>query len=166
MTYNTLVTTAMEDIEDDALDDRITGFIQQHFKDRGYAAEILGSNRIFERDGRVCLELDGLIIAESDIDAPYLVTVETKHCLKEEHIDNRRRKLTKFTNFLNSIPDEDDKNAPAKHRGSCGQLRPYKGWRLEHYIGGVNVTESVKCYAQKKEFHVLKHRGDRFDIYT
>ena len=52
------------------MEDQITKFVQKYFDDTGYTAENLGSNKIYERDGRVALELDGLILAESDVNEP------------------------------------------------------------------------------------------------
>ena len=121
-----------QSIEDNVLENQITRFVQKYFEDTGYTAEYLGSNKIYERDGRVALELDGLIIAESDVNEPLLVTVETKHSLREKHIDDRRKKLSKFINFLTHIPDDDDKSAPAKYRGSCGQLQARRDVSYDH----------------------------------
>ena len=110
------------------------------------------------------IEFDGLIAAESDSVPSRLVTVEAKHSLKKGLVDKRREKLTAFIHFLSAIPESDDRSARPKYRSSCGQLRPYKDWEIDHYIGGTDVHRSVTTYAQKMGFHVLQYRGDRYDV--
>ena len=150
-------------IEDDVLEEELTRYVEQYYKDSGYSTGTLSTTKVYDKDGQVILELDGLIVAESTEECPLLITIEAKHSLKEMHINARQEKLSKFVRFLSSIPENDDKSARPKYRSCCGNLRPYMNYECRHYIGGVNVPVSVKAYAQRKGFYVLQYRGDRYD---
>jgi hypothetical protein len=150
-------------IEDDVLEEQMTRFLQDYYQGEGYSVDPVEVRKIYTREGQVCAELDGLLIAEREKES-MLLTVEAKHSLREDDITGRRKKLGKFIDFLANIPDEDDKNASMKFRILCNQLRLCKGWRLEHYIGAVYVPKSVKSLAQKNGFNVLQYRGDRYDM--
>jgi hypothetical protein len=141
----------------------LTRFLQDYYQGEGYSVDPVDVRKIYTREGQVCAELDGLLIAEGEKES-MLLTVEAKHSLREDDITDRRKKLGKFIDFLANIPDEDDKNASMKFRILCNQLRLCKGLSLEHYIGAVYVPESVKSLAQKKGFNVLQYRGDRYDM--
>lgn len=151
-------------IEDDVLEEQMTRFLQDHYQREGYSVDLVQVRKIYTREGQVCAELDGLLIADSQEKESMLLTVEAKHVLREDDITDRRKKLGKFIDFLANIPDEDDKNARMKFRMLCNQLRLCRGLRLEHYIGAVYVPESVKILAQKNGFNVLQYRGDRYDM--
>jgi hypothetical protein len=150
-------------IEDDVLEEQMTRFLQDYYQGEGYSVDPVDVRKIYTREGQVCAELDGLLIAEGEKES-MLLTVEAKHSLREDDITDRRKKLGKFIDFLANIPDEDDKNASMKFRILCNQLRLCKGLSLEHYIGAVYVPESAKSLAQKKGFNVLQYRGDRYDM--
>lgn len=151
-------------IEDDVLEEQMTRFLQDHYQREGYSVDLVQVRKIYTREGQVCAELDGLLIADSQEKESMLLTVEAKHVLREDDVTDRRKKLGKFIDFLANIPDEDDKNARMKFRILCNQLRLCRGLRLEHYIGAGYVPESVKILAQKNGFNVLQYRGDRYDF--
>jgi hypothetical protein len=129
-------------IEDDVLEEQMTRFLQNEYKDKGYSVRPVQVRKIYTREGQVCAELDGLLIADSQEKESMLVTVEAKHVLREDDITDRRNNLGKFIDTLANIPAEDDKSAPMNFRSICNLLRLYKDLRLEHYIGAVYVPES------------------------
>jgi hypothetical protein len=154
-------------IEDDLLEEELTRGTEAYYKSLGYkdvASVNLG--KVYRPDGTVLLVLDGLVVAEEGPEGrePILATVESKHNLTNDDIDDRKRKLSKFLAFLEELPETCKKTAHLKYRMMWGTLNPLRGVTLTHFIGGVNVPLHVKNRAQGEGFHVLQYRGSRFDV--
>lgn len=152
-------------IQDNVLEEELTRGTEAYYKSLGYEdVATVNMGKVYRLNGSILLQLDGLVVADSASRTPILATVESKHNLTNDDIDERKRLLSKFIAFLRDLPDSCDKSAPLKYRMMWGTLSPFREVGMTHFIGGVNIPIHVKNRAQKEGFHVLQYRGSRFDV--
>ena len=152
---------------DDVLEEEMTRGTEAYYRSLGYAdVASVSVGKVYRPNGTVLLELDGLVVAEGGPEGrePILATVESKHNLTKDDIDDRKRLLSKFIALLQELPETCDKAAHLKYRMMWGTLNPLRGVTIAHFIGGVNVPLHLKNRAQGEGFHVLQYRGSRFDV--
>mmetsp|Transcript_22254 Transcript_22254/g.31969 ORF Transcript_22254/g.31969 Transcript_22254/m.31969 type:complete len:233 (-) Transcript_22254:218-916(-) len=154
------------EVESKTLEHKMLKAIMKHKSERNPEIEIdnEGSVVIYGSDGQKLVELDGVLLLYSEGAAFEIVTLEAKHSMSREKIDDRMEKLTTFREFLTNIPTEANFDGNRRYKKSCEKFREYKFCNICNFIGALKFDASLQSYGKQKGFSLVVTNHEGFEV--
>jgi hypothetical protein len=154
-------------VESKITEHEVTARAMEFMREKGYVVSRLPVNELYDHDGIVFQEWDGIFVAEkeceSDIDG-VLCLVEAKHQVYAEHLTNRLAALDRFKRWLFESGHY-TRDSCALFKCTHGSLLPFKHYTLQLFIGGELFQDRVLHLALNASVYCIHiERGNRFDV--
>lgn len=154
-------------VESRITEHEVTARAMEFMREKGLNVSFLPVHELYDRDGTVFQEWDGIFVAENSEGAGengILCLVEAKHSVHFEHLTNRLAALGRFKNWLHDN-EFSLRESCALFKCTHGSLRPFKNYKVQLFLGGELFQERVLTQARNESVYCIHiQRGNRYDV--
>lgn len=153
-------------VESKVIEEEVCSRAEHFMREKGFSVVRLPCNKIYNFDGSVFMEWDGIFVAEKQggqVATSYLCVVEAKHQVVSSHLSDRVQSMERFKRWLSDDRIRD--GGGALYKFSWNALRPFADYRIRLFLGGTLFNRELINKAQEMNiFCVHVGNGLRYDI--